>query len=109
MNNKSIILAILLLPALASAIAESPEQAARRYMTDLGFGGQVQGVSCARLDTDNDGYVTCSVAIRGDKPTIQSIQCAAQRKVDETGCESSARGAEGCKPTLVPVVGVSRQ
>jgi hypothetical protein len=89
--------ATLLPPLAASALTEAPEAAARRYEKDLGF--DVQGVSCTQVDTDNDGYVTCSVSIRGgDALKIQSIQCAAS---DSDGC---GRRAEGCKPTVVHIV-----
>lgn len=96
----AIVSVLVLLPALAAAVTESPEAAAQRYETALGF--KVQGVSCTQVDTDNDGYVTCTVALAGyDKPSVQSIQCAATRAVDADGCETQARHTEGCKPTVV--------
>ncbi len=80
--------------------AEAPEVAAKRYGSDLGY--TVLGVSCTQVDTDNDGYVTCTLRVQaGDKIETQSIQCAATRAVNADGCETQARHTEGCKPTPI--------
>lgn len=54
-----------------------------------------RGVECVNIDSDDDGYVTCTV-FRVDRDPY-SIQCAARA------------GWEGCKPTIVkPVVNVGQ-
>jgi hypothetical protein len=52
-----------------------PNDAARTFARDMNL--PVDGVSCAGTDTDCDGYVTCTLAMKGDKPRLESVQCAA--------------------------------
>jgi hypothetical protein len=80
------------LAVLACGCQESnkvpPEQAAKNYVSDLKM--DVQGISCTTVDTNNDGYVTCSLSMtprEGQQPQIQTIQCAAV-----------GGNAGGCKP-----------
>lgn len=80
----------------------SPEAAAKKFATDLGL--KLSGEpSCTGVDTDDDGYVTCTIATtNGDGlPSLMSIQCAALN--DPTGCDSSkgSKFATGCKQTLM--------
>lgn len=81
-----------------------PEAAAEKFVTDLGL--KIQGKpNCAGADTDNDGYVTCTIALAnadGSAKTM-SIQCAALN--DPTGCDRTkgTKYAAGCKQTLAPV------
>jgi hypothetical protein len=82
----------LLLAVLACGCQDTnkvpPEVAAKKYVTDLKMA--VQGISCTSVDTNNDGYVTCSLSMtpkEGEQPQIQTIQCAAV-----------GGNAGGCKP-----------
>ena len=70
-----------------------PEQAARSFAKDMGV--EAVGVSCAKSDSDGDGYVSCAVNT-GQK--ILSLQCAA--RVSSVG--SFGQCVDGCKLT-VPV------
>jgi hypothetical protein len=69
-----------------------PEEAARKFCLDLGL--KLRGSpSCTAIDTDHDGYVTCTVAIgTDDSPRLWSLQCAALTRFGETY-------AVGCKET----------
>lgn len=81
-----------------------PVEAAKKFASDLGL--KIQGASCTEVDTDNDGYVTCTLAIAGtDIPRTMSIQCAAV--VDSQGCD--AKYTQGCKETPLKVVGAAAQ
>lgn len=75
----------------------APEMAAQQFVEDLAL--KIQGKpNCAQVDTDNDGYVTCTIALvpkEGVAPTTMSLQCAAI--TDYNGCD--ARYASGCKET----------
>lgn len=53
-----------------------PEDAAKAWATSMGLA--FKGASCAQFDTDNDGYVSCSVATQEvDRPVvITGLQCA---------------------------------
>jgi predicted GNAT superfamily acetyltransferase len=54
-----------------------PEEAAKKFMADLDFGKA--GASCTQSDTNNDGYVTCTVSLdRGSDltPLLVTISCA---------------------------------
>lgn len=72
-----------------------PETAARTFAKDLGF--TLKGVSCAGTDTDNDGYVTCTINVDdGDgRSHIESLQCAAYG-----ADEWNSKYATGCKGTI---------
>lgn len=53
------------------------EQNARAWATDLGI--KIEGVSCVDFDSDNDGYVSCSVRYNEH---IQAIEC----RMWQSGC-----------------------
>jgi hypothetical protein len=75
----------------------APEVAAQKFVDDLAL--KIQGKpNCAQVDTDNDGYVTCTIALvgkEGASPTTMSLQCAAL--VASDGCDP--KYANGCKET----------
>lgn len=74
----------------------SPEIAATKFCSNLGI--KIQGVpNCTGEDTDNDGYVTCTVALavaEGQPVKTMSLQCAVV-----TGIVYNTTFAEGCKET----------
>lgn len=83
----------LLLLLLVAANHQPPEDAARQWAKDLGL--TVQGVSCTQVDTDNDGYVSCTLALDkadNDGNKLIGLQCAAVQADDCT-----ARSTKGCK------------
>jgi hypothetical protein len=67
---------------LACQMGPLPEQAARSWAADLGI--KVDGVSCTQTDTDNDGYVSCTIN-KGDNQLI-SLECATGRGL-ASGCK----------------------
>jgi len=89
--NYRIVSAALVVACLGCESNEvPPEQAARTFAAALGI--KIDGVSCAGVDTDSDGYVTCTVN-RGDGQ-LWSLQCAALGASDfgskyATGCKQS--------------------
>jgi hypothetical protein len=104
MNHRFFILALLL--ACEIPVNHTlPENAAAKFAIDLGL--SIRGKpSCAGVDTDNDGYVTCTLALgSADAPKLMSIQCAAVESSD--GC--SVKYAQGCKETPVKAAVVQQQ
>lgn len=76
-------------PAACQPQTTPPEVAAQKFVDDLGI--TIQGKpNCTGVDTDNDGYVTCTLRV-GDH--FEQLQCAALKP---TGCETGP-AAEGCK------------
>jgi len=61
------------------------EQEARDYAGKMGL--QVQGVDCARNDSDGDGYVSCSLSIKQPDGSLklQPIECAVKISTN-SGC-----------------------
>lgn len=54
------------------------EAEARTWAKQM-FGNDTVNISCASRDTDNDGYVSCTVSTRNTKGdvTLHPIECAA--------------------------------
>ena len=66
---------------------QKAEKAARSYGTKM---GGMTSVSCAKMDSDGDGYCSCSVFLKGGK--IQPLEC---------GCEKFCLiCTEGCKVAM---------
>jgi hypothetical protein len=64
-----------------------PEDAARAWGEKLKL--PVRGAACTMFDSDDDGYVSCVLALDGvDKVYFQGLQCG----------ELFSRKAGGCKP-----------
>ena len=64
-----------------------PEEAARTWGQKLEL--PVRGAACTMFDSDDDGYVSCVLALNGpDKVYFQGLQCG----------EYLSRKAGGCKP-----------
>ena len=92
MRGSVVALGLLAQVALAGCNPNTvpPEQAAQKLVDDLGL--KIVGrPNCTHVDTDNDGYVTCTVN-QGDGQLL-SLQCAA------LGAEAS-----GCKKTELKAV-----
>ncbi|MFA5203031.1 MAG: prepilin-type N-terminal cleavage/methylation domain-containing protein [Lentisphaeria bacterium] len=68
-----------------SSSAEA-EEAARAYAQKLGL--KVIGVSCTDMDSDGDGYVSCSISHNENgKTAIQPVECAAKLSMN-SGCKA---------------------
>lgn len=63
------------------------EPEARKWAQDLGL--NPTGVSCANLDTDGDGYVSCTVATKDEKGnvTVYPVECAQKWSLN-SGCKT---------------------
>ncbi len=66
---------------------------AKQYAKDMGY--EILGVSCTDIDTDSDGYVTCTVRVKGAQDGIEveplNLQCAADGPLSQfnSGCKLS--------------------
>jgi hypothetical protein len=71
-----------------------PEVSAAKFAADLGL--QIQGKpNCTGVDTDRDGYVSCTLNIGEGR--MKSIQCA---DITGRGCDGhTPKYATGCKET----------
>lgn len=88
-----------------------PEEAASRFAADLGI--QVQGKpSCAGVDTDGDGYVSCTLAVApaasGAAPTMLSLDCAGVTNAFGACGAQTDQYAVGCKEKQ-PKIAVPRR
>ena len=64
-----------------------PEEAARAWAEKLKL--PYRGAACTMFDSDDDGYVSCVLALDGaDKVYFQGLQCG----------EMDSRRGGGCKP-----------
>lgn len=65
------------------------ESQAKQYAQSLGMKGAT--VNCVNMDTDGDGYVSCTIATPGPdgKMDLQPVECAA----NQNGCNRN----EGCR------------
>jgi hypothetical protein len=96
MNHRFLIL-VCFLACNSPHNTTPPEKSAEWFASELGLHLQGKPV-CTGVDTDNDGYVTCTLALAGgDTPKLMSIQCAAN--VDSDGCD--AKYTTGCKETPI--------
>lgn len=83
-------LTIVAVAAACNSNKIPPEDAAKSYLEALKI--PYTGVSCTSVDTDNDGYVTCTVSQpvsdkNAGKPELMMLNCAAL-----------GANAGGCKP-----------
>lgn len=61
---------------------------ARTWSTEMGI--KVKGVSCANMDTNHDGYISCSVSseLPGGGVDIMPIECATSWSIN-SGCRAA--------------------
>lgn len=87
-NPKYIFVIIVALAAIALTVSifgvdrSTAEGEARAWAKALGL--QVIGISCAKMDTDGDGYVSCSVNTENG---VQQIECAGKLSIN-SGCRA---------------------
>lgn len=73
------------------ASQRTAEAGARKFGQDLGL--DVVGVTCARMDTDADGYISCTLSVRdGESTRLEPVECSGALTLNE-GCRLQ-------KPTL---------
>lgn len=86
----SIGLAVMHSVACSSVEKAHAERQGAEYAKSLGM--ENAKVNCVDSDTNDDGYVSCTIAVPakdGGKPDLQPIECAARRE----GCNANT----GCR------------
>ena len=63
---------------------EAAKSAARAYAKDMGY--EVVGVSCTGTDTDGDGYVSCTLQVKGHQDPI-ALECTRGEFTFTSGCK----------------------
>lgn len=89
MKNVRYLTLALALTACFSIEKGYAESQAKEYAQSLGMKGAT--VNCVNMDTDGDGYVSCTIATPNDggKVDLQPVECAARQE----GCNRN----EGCR------------
>ncbi len=104
-NKRFILISITLIGGTVACMAQNhtpPEEAAQKFAAGLGM--TVKGASCTGYESDNDGYVSCTVNLQdGYNHRTMMLQCAALN--DPSGCDRSkgSRYADGCKAPVAKV------
>lgn len=66
---------------VSGASHQTAEKEARKYAEELSI--HVQGVTCAGLDSDGDGYVSCTISTAEGK--LIGVECAGAMTIN-SGC-----------------------
>lgn len=86
MRNVLMISALEMMLGLAGCYENSGklENTAREFVQKLG--NEPIGASCMNRDSDHDGYVSCTVSIKGSTVPL-SVECASQWALLTQGCK----------------------
>lgn len=91
------VFALLVVAGVRGCVNRGPaaESEMREYVAKLYPGREIIGVACTNVDTDGDGYISCTATIDTDSgPAVVERQINAQ-------CASGILSFNsGCKPTL---------
>lgn len=69
---------------------QTAKEEAQRWATELGY--TVRGASCANYDSDDDGYVSCTVVVvDGDTTRPMAIECRSAYALGQ-GCRQPKLG-----------------
>jgi prepilin-type N-terminal cleavage/methylation domain-containing protein len=82
---------LLMAGAFISRCIPSGDQAekdARKWAASMGY--DIQGMSCVNFDTDGDGYVSCTLNVKGDAQPV-AVECAASTSLN-SGCRMQKPG-----------------
>lgn len=80
---KRTLMALLLLTVPACLQdTSSLESSGRGFLSSLGY--KVVGVSCMNMDSDGDGYVSCTARVEGQQQPV-AIECASAYSF-KSGC-----------------------
>lgn len=82
--------------AFGRGSAEGAEKNARAHAAQMGW--EVAGVACVDRDTDHDGYIGCSVAVRERR-----VESSTTERVLECG-SGAWRAPRGCKAAMPKAV-----
>lgn len=85
MTKAFIITTLLVLASCQNTNKAAADASAKEYIKNI---DGAKSVSCVDIDTDDDGYVSCTVFFAGDREPMQ-IQCGS-----ETYCINCARGCK---------------
>ena len=83
------------LPLLLLSCTDPPddrEQDARTFVGKLGYG--VLGASCTNMDSDGDGYVSCTVRVTGKAEPL-AVECASRWAWLKSGCRLQKLSVRG--------------
>jgi hypothetical protein len=70
-----------------------PEQAAQHWAEKLKL--PYRGAACTQMDTDDDGYVSCVLALDGHEQVyFQGLQCGEYHSRKAGGCKPDAKNPE---------------
>jgi flagellar basal body-associated protein FliL len=70
---------------VSGANYEAADQEAHKFAKTI-YGEKLRTVTCARADSDGDGYVSCTLSYEENKETkVQAIECAVAITTNE-GC-----------------------
>lgn len=78
---------VLMVSSVSGADAEAARKAAETYMSDLGLTGRVV---CQSVDTDGDGYISCTA--REDNGEMIPIECSGAISLN-SGCRAQKPGS----------------
>ena len=94
-----IIAAVLLGASGGRGSGEYAEQEARAHAEKLGW--VLDGLSCAAVDSDGNGYIGCTVIVLDDEDrrTERNLECASGSMLNPA--------VKGCKAALVAISGQS--
>jgi prepilin-type N-terminal cleavage/methylation domain-containing protein len=75
-----------------SSSRNTAEEEARVYASKMGM--TLKGVSCMNRDTDDDGYVSCTLNVieKDGKENSIPIECAAKWSYNNDGCREAILG-----------------
>lgn len=72
-----------------SSSRDEAEEEARSYAQKMGM--EIKGVSCMNLDTDDNGYVSCTLNVieKDGKTSPVPIECASKWSFNNDGCREA--------------------
>lgn len=102
MNRILLALCLLLSACYVEYDWKAAEQSAKMFAAKMpGTTGEVE---CARIDSDGDGYCSCTAFMKESEP--RQLDCGCPNKAAGKGCSKAQ--ATGCKP-FNPLKGINLQ
>jgi len=89
-TNRRLLVATAATVALFACVKPSGAYAkaeAEEWARSMGF--EVKGLTCMDYDNDGNGYVTCTINVKGDEAKPYTIECA---RVAPDSCTRADRG-----------------
>lgn len=82
-------LAVVALLACEKPSGAYAKDQAQEWAKSMGF--EVKGLTCMEYDNDRNGYVTCTIQVKGDEAKPYTIECAI------VAGDSCTRQDRGCR------------